>query len=140
VYNQPLQWGTFKNLTGIYDQRGIPLEQAKPIGYYAAWYAVSGLGISSIFTEDASYTKIREAALTYRFSKDKLAPIPGLNRFSSVGFNLTGRNLFTWTDYRGYDPETGVDGGDTGSAAIARVDGYRYPNFRTFSASLEFIF
>ncbi len=140
VYNQPLQWGTFKNLTGIYDQRGIPLEQAKPIGYYAAWYAVSGLGISSIFTEDATYTKIREVAFTYRLAQDALDRVPGLNRFSSVGVNLTGRNLFTWSDYRGYDPETGSDGGDTGSAAIARVDGYRYPNFRTYSASLEFIF
>jgi hypothetical protein len=101
---------------------------------------VSGLGISSIFTEDATYTKIREVAFTYRLAQDVLDRVPGLNRFSSVGVNLTGRNLFTWSDYRGYDPETGSDGGDTGSAAIARVDGYRYPNFRTYSASLEFIF
>jgi hypothetical protein len=63
-----------------------------------------------------------------------------MSSFSSIGLNVTGRNLFTWSDYRGYDPENGETGGDTGSAAIARVDGYNYPNFRTFAASIEFIF
>jgi hypothetical protein len=140
IYNQPLQWGTFKRFTGIYDQTGVNEADRKPIGYYDAWYAVSGLAISSIYVEDASFTKLREVSLSYRLNPDQLGNLPGLTAFSSIGLNLSGRNLYTWTDYRGYDPETGSDGGDTGSAAIARVDGYRYPNFRTFSASIEFIF
>jgi len=140
VYNQPLQWGTFKRFTGIYDQTNVPEGQRKPIGYYDAWYAVSGLAPSSVFVEDASYTKLREVSLSYRVSPQQLGNLPGLNAFSSIGLSLTGRNLLTWTDYRGYDPEIGQGGGDTGSAAIARVDGYQYPNFRTYSASIEFIF
>ena len=140
VYNQPLQWETFKRMTGIYDQTNVPEAERKPIGYYDAWYAVSGLAPSSVFVEDASFTKLREVSLSYRVSPAQLGNLPGLNAFSSIGLNLTGRNLITWTDYRGYDPEIGQTGGDTGSAAIARVDGYQYPNFRTYSASIEFIF
>ncbi len=140
IYNQPLQWGTFKRFTGIFDQTGVPEAERKPLGYYDAWYGVSGLAPSSIFVEDGSFTKLREVTLAYRFGDDVLASLPGLNRFSSIGLNITGRNLFTWTDYRGYDPDLGESGGDTGSAAVARVDGYNYPAFRTFTASLEFIF
>jgi hypothetical protein len=140
VYNQPLQWGTFKRFTGIYDQTGVNQAEQKPIGYYDAWYAVSGLAPSSVFVEDASFTKIREISLSYRITPDMLGNVPILGSFNSIGLNLSGRNLWTWSDYRGYDPENGETGGDTGSAAIARVDGYNYPNFRTFAAAIEFIF
>jgi hypothetical protein len=142
VYNQPLQWGFFKRMTGYYDQEAdAPASEKKPLGYYDAWYsATGGLGPSSQFVEDGTFTKLREVSLNYRLPADWIASVPGLDRFSSIGMTLVGRNLFTWTDYRGYDPEVGKTGGDTGSAAIARVDGYTYPNFRTWTASLEFIF
>ena len=55
--------------------------------------------------------------------------------------NLIGRNLLTWTDYTGYDPEVGSAGNSSGgSDAIGRVDDYQYPNFRTLTASLQLIF
>ena len=79
-------------------------------------------------------------SLSYRLRQDQLSGVPGLNRFQGIGISVTGRNLYTWTNYRGYDPEIGKTGGDTGSAAIARVDGYTYPNFRTWTAALELIF
>ena len=90
--------------------------------------------------EDGTFTKIREIALSYRIPADILAGVPGLNSFDGIGLNATGRNLYTWHDYRGYDPEMGVSGGDTGSAALARVDGYSYPAMRTFTFSVDFIF
>jgi hypothetical protein len=140
IYNQPLQWGTFKRFTGIFDQTMVAEADRKPIGYYDAWYGVSGLVPSNIFVEDGTFTKLREVSLTYRLGPDQLGMVPGLDAFSSIGLNLVGRNLFTWSDYRGYDPDLGEGGGDTGSAAVARVDGYNYPNFRTFTMSIEFIF
>jgi hypothetical protein len=142
VYNQPLQWGFFKRMTGYYDQdAGAPVAEKKPLGYYDAWYsATGGLGISNLFVEDGTFTKLREVSLSYRVSQDQLSSIPGLSRFSGMDLSVTGRNLFTWTNYRGYDPEVGSTGGDTGSAVIARVDGYQYPNFRTFTAALGLIF
>ena len=50
------------------------------------------------------------------------------------------QNLYTWTNYRGFDPEIGLGGGNTGSAALARVEGYQYPLFRTLTATIELIF
>lgn len=140
VYNQPLQWGLFKRFAGIMDQRGVPEADQKPIGYWDALYGVSGLQPSNAFVEDASFIKLRELSASYRFDAEMLSGIPGLQRFSSISLNMTGRNLITWTDYRGYDPEVGKGGGNTGSAAIARVEGYQYPNFRTWTAGLELVF
>lgn len=140
VYNQPLQWGTFKRYSGIMDQSGVPEDQQKPVGYYDYMYGVSGLQPSNLFVEDATFTKLREVSLSYRFSQDALSDIPGLSRFNSIGLSLTGRNLYTWTDYRGFDPEVGKGGGETGSAALARVEGYQYPNFRTFTAAIDVVF
>jgi hypothetical protein len=142
VYNQPLQWGFFKRMTGYYDQdAAASVSEKKPLGYYDAWYsATGGLGISNLFVEDGTFTKLREVSASYRISGDQMASVPGLNRFRGIDISVTGRNLFTWTNYRGYDPEVGSTGGDTGSAVIARVDGYQYPNFRTFTAAIGLIF
>lgn len=140
IYNQPLQWATFRRFSGIMDQSGLPREQQKPLGYHGALYGVSGLQPSNAFVEDGTFTKLREVSASYRFSADQIAAIPGLDRFSGLGLTVTGRNLFTWTDYRGFDPEVGSGGGTVGSAAIARVEGYQYPNFRTFTAAIELIF
>jgi TonB-linked SusC/RagA family outer membrane protein len=147
VYNQPLQWGVFKGWAGLFDQSSLPGANAtpningpKPLGYVNALYSVSGLQPSNVFVEDGSFVKLREVSLSYRLTPEQLSGIPGLNRFSSIGFTLTGNNLFTWTKYRGFDPEVGKTGGDTGSAALARVAGYQYPNFRTWTAAIELNF
>ena len=140
MFNEPLQWGTFKRWTGIFDQRDVPENERKPLGYYDAWYGVSGLQPSNIFVEDATFTKLREVSLTYRVGQDLLSRLPIMDRFSSIGLTLTGRNLFTWTDYRGYDPDAGASGGAINSAAVTRQEGYSYPQFRTFTGTIEFIF
>ena len=142
VYNQPLQWGFFKRMTGYYDQDAdAPASEKKPLGYYDAWYSgTGGLGPNNIFVEDGTFTKLREVSLSYRIDQDMMGSIPGLSRFRAIDLSLTGRNLFTWTDYRGYDPEVGKADGDTGSAALGRVDGYTYPNFRTWTVALGLIF
>lgn len=138
VWNQPQQWSVFQMYAGIMDQTGKPADQKKPVGYYSALY--NALAPNSAFVQDGSFTKLREVQLSYRFNQSQLASIPGINAFSGVGISLIGRNLFTWSDYNGYDPETGRSGGGTGSAAIARVDGYNYPNFRTWTMAVELNF
>jgi hypothetical protein len=122
------------------DQSAVATAEQKPVGYYDAMYGVSGLRPSNLFVEDGSFTKLREVSASYRFDAEQLASIPGLARLSGVGISVSGRNLFTWTNYRGFDPEVGISGGDTGSSALARIEGYQYPNFRTFTAALELIF
>jgi len=141
IYNQPLQWALFRRNIGMMDQTGVAENERKPIGYYDALYTVSGLLPSNVFVEDGSFVKLREIAVSYGLTSEQLSKLPFLGRtFSSATFRVSGRNLHTWTNYRGYDPETGSGGGNTGSAAIARVDGYQYPNFRTWRFGLELNF
>lgn len=142
VYNQPAQWATFRDNYGMFDQADVAPEQQKPVGYWknGYYFNVGGLSPSNAFVEDGSYWKIREISATYRLTADQMRSIPGLNSMRSLALTLTGRNLFTWTDYQGYDPEVGTGGGTTGSASLARVEGYQYPNFRTFTFGVELIF
>ena len=140
IYNQPLQWAVFQNYAGIMDQSDVPADQQKPLGYFAQLYGVSGLAPSSAFVDDGSFVKLRELAVSYRFDGATLAGLPILQGFDGITLSAVGRNLFTWTDYDGYDPEVGRTGGHTGSAALARVDGFNYPNFRTFTFGLELNF
>jgi len=136
VYNQPLQWSVFRRVTDLFNERDTPAAEAKPVGYYDALYTFSGgLEPSSVFVEDASFVKLRELSFRYRVGGDRLARLPG--SLDGLTLSLTGRNLKTWTNYRGFDPEVGKAGGDTGSAALGRVEGYQYPNFRTWTLGVE---
>jgi TonB-linked SusC/RagA family outer membrane protein len=141
VWNQPLSWGLFRDNVGFMDQTGVPEADRKPIGYWRALYGgLGGLVANGEFVEDASFVKLRELSLRYRLTADQLSGVPGLGGFAGMAFSVSGRNLMTWSDYRGYDPEVGRAGGATGSAALARVDGFNYPNFRTWTFGLELTF
>jgi TonB-linked SusC/RagA family outer membrane protein len=138
VYNLPAQWAVFRNYSSVQEQpAGVPLEEQKPQGYYNQLYGLVGLGIDNYFVQDGSFAKLREVSLRYRFGRDQLAGIPFLRSFDGIAISLIGRNLLTFTKYASYDPETGEAGGEVGSAAISRIDGYNYPNFRTFTAAIE---
>ena len=108
------------------DQSGKKEGKKKPTAYYPVLYNVRSP--NSHFVEDGTYMKLQELSLRYNFS------LKGLNRIT-VG--VIGRNLLTWTDYSGYDPEVGTGGGQGGSAVLTRVDGYQYPNFRSVSFIFE---
>jgi TonB-linked SusC/RagA family outer membrane protein len=125
------------------DQGDTPVEEQKPIGYYQAWYGMSTTGtsiVNGLYVEDGTFTKLRELALTYRVDPILLQPIPLLRSLKGLGLSVTGRNLFTWTDYKGFDPDTGRGGGATGSAVVARIDHYNYPPMRTWTFTLEVTF
>ncbi len=79
--------------------------------------------------EDASYAKLRELMVSYR-----IGPISGVGNWE---VSVIGRNLFTITGYRGFDPEVGIGGGDSGSAAVNAVDAFTFPNLRTFSFAVS---
>jgi hypothetical protein len=89
---------------------------AVPIG--ENWY--NGLGggfgpVASQFIEDGSFVKLREIALGYTFDQ------PWVNRYlglTSLDVRLAGRNLKTWTDYTGIDPETNLGGAEVNLQGI----------------------
>ena len=140
IANHP-QWAVFQGYAGIMDEYSNPDESLKkPMGYYSALYGASGLQPSSAFVDDASFIKLRELSLAYRFTRDELNAIPLIRGLSGLTLSAVGRNVWTHTNYDGYDPDVGSTGGGTGSAVLARVDGYSYPNFRTLTLGVEITF
>lgn len=146
VWNEGYHWALGDLMSGTVDQAGQSVEDAKPIGYfYRAGPADIGgssgvgglynvLGPTNESVEDASYVKLREASVTYN-----LGAVGGRGNWT-VG--LVGRNLHTWTKYRGYDPEVGRSGsGASGSqlnnGALNGIDYFSFPNLRTFTVQVS---
>jgi len=140
VYNQPLQWAVFQSYAGIMDQSNVAEELKKPVGYYDRLYGASGLQPSSAFVDDGSFVKLQELSLRYRAGRNVLDRVPMMGGMDAVTLSVTGRNLLTWSDYDGYDPDVGETGGGPGSAVLSRQDGFNSPNFRTVTFGLEIIF
>ncbi len=66
--------------------------------------------------EPAGYVRLREAALYYRFPSSTLKWLG--EGVSGVKLGVSGRNLFTITDYSSYDPEVSVNGGSGLSSGL----------------------
>jgi TonB-linked SusC/RagA family outer membrane protein len=62
------------------------------------------------YIEEASFTRFRELSVAYTLP----ASIANFGRFSRATVTLAGRNLHTWTDYKGIDPEASFLGGIRG--------------------------
>jgi TonB-linked SusC/RagA family outer membrane protein len=74
-------------------------------------YALNGgrIGNYEEYVEDGSFVKLREIALQYTL------PTSWVRRFDmeSASLRLAGRNLYTWTEYSGLDPEVNLFAGNT---------------------------
>ncbi|MES2523337.1 MAG: SusC/RagA family TonB-linked outer membrane protein [Gemmatimonadota bacterium] len=136
VWNIGRQWslGDFNHEDT--DQFGRSVADAKPVGYF--FRATSTGGIGGLYdvlspnnntTEDASFVKLREVSVGYR-----IGSIAGVGNWN---VNLIGRNLYTFTKYKGFDPEVGAGGGNLGSGVLNAVDNYQFPNLRQFTFSLS---
>ena len=68
------------------------------------------------FIEPAGYLRLREAAVYYRLPASALAFFG--ESVTGVKLGLSGRNIFTITDYSSYDPETSTNGGAGLSSGI----------------------
>jgi TonB-dependent SusC/RagA subfamily outer membrane receptor len=75
------------------------LEGEVPRGYFQA-----RRGIFEEYVEDGSFVKLREVSATYTLP----VGLARVARASGASVTLAGRNLKTWTDYTGWDPETNV--------------------------------
>lgn len=147
LWNIQYAWSLGDLTSRDVDQYGKSVETAKPVGYWwrqgpsTSPTAGSTAGIGGLYdalapntynVEDASYVKLRELALNFR-----LGQVGGTGDWK-VGF--IGRNLKTWTDFRGFDPESGNTSGPLNSAVLTGVAGYRYPKMRTYTVQLSTAF
>lgn len=83
---------------------------------------------SDFYIENGSYLRLKSATLGYTLPKSMLKSV----KVSNLRMYVTANNLFTITNYTGFDPEVGMD--------QYGVDMGRYPQARTFlvGASLNF--
>jgi hypothetical protein len=125
------------NLTGVYRNAifasgvAVQLPDASNLQQQAAAQAAAN-GFNGGFIEDASFTKLREVALSLTLPT-RLAARAGAG---SAILTLAGRNLHTWTNYSGLDPE--VNAGAQSNFSTA--DFLTAPNVRYFTARLALSF
>ena len=102
---------------------------------WQAWFTGDGGGFGPVgaqAVEDGSYTKLRELSVSYTFDQAWVRSATG---FSTVDLRLGGRNLKTWTKYKGYDPEVNLGGAEYLTQGI---DYFINPPVRSFVLSLSF--
>jgi hypothetical protein len=83
-------------------------------------------GTTEAFFQDASFVKLREVSATYTL------PERWLGKRASI--TLAGRELRTWTDYRGIDPESNVN---NAAATATTLDQAVTPNLMRFIATFN---
>lgn len=91
----------------------------------------NGACTSTFHLEDGSYLRLQNLSLGYTFP-DKWTRRAGI---SKLRIYVQGSNLFTWTDYSGYNPEVNKRAAD---ALRPGEDYCSYPLSRTFSVGINF--
>ena len=133
VYNRQNQWLTR-------DYRHISVDQykktdKKAVDYYQGLYDVNQN--NAYWVEDATYLKLREASLYYSVNKKTLNKM-AKGFFTDLRLGITGRNLITFTDYSGWDPEVLSYNSET--LQYFAHDLNVYPNTRTYTFSIQLKF
>lgn len=83
--------------------------------------------VSSFYVEDGSFVRLKVAQIGYRLPQQLLRKI----YLNNLRVFVQAENLFTITDYSGYDPEVGTRNG---------FDGGTYPQARTFTIGANIVF
>lgn len=89
-------------LFGGGSQIGQELQGQLPKGYGSAQ-----ANIFEEFVEDGSFVKLREISLSYDYK-------PNWEYIHSIKISLVGRNLVSWDNYSGWDPEVNAAGQSNG--------------------------
>jgi TonB-linked SusC/RagA family outer membrane protein len=100
-----------KEQTGVY-----------PRGYINSFYAA----VEQWRIDDGSFVKLREISLSYSFGKFKM--------FKDITATASGRNLISWDNYKGYDPEVNAGGQST---ILRGIDFGSVPIPRTYSIGIS---
>lgn len=85
---------------------------------------------SDYYVEDGSFVRLQNVQLGYTFSSDKEDPT-----FDKFRLYVSASNLFTLTEYRGYDPTAG-----TGDPIGGGIDQGIYPSASTFLLGINLKF
>lgn len=118
------------NSTG---SRRFAFRQAESTPAEQASMEIGDRALTPLYVFDADYVKWRELTVSYDLPQGLLSPTP----IGSANLMVGGRNLATFTDYEGLDPELRFDGGrDSFNAS----EFFSQPPVRTFFARLSLSF
>jgi TonB-linked SusC/RagA family outer membrane protein len=93
-----------------------------PRGYISNFYA----SVEQWRIDDGSFVKLREISLSYAFGNYKM--------IKDITLSVSGRNLISWDNYKGYDPEVNAGGQST---ILRGIDFGSVPIPKTFSVGLS---
>ena len=111
----------FLNCDAAFDPSTPLSKQAQIAGGYN--------GTSAGWIEDASFWKLREVALTMNAPDNWARRL----RTQSLSLTLAGRNLGTWSDYTGFDPEISFNG----TSNFSTAEFFTQPSVRYWTARLS---
>ncbi len=100
--------------------------QQEDLGQVPRGYILGIYGIEQWRIDNGNFVKLREVSLSY-----SLGNIKG---FRDITASLSGRNLISWDNYKGYDPEVNAAGQST---LLRGIDFGSVPIPRTFSFTLQ---
>jgi len=75
------------------------------------------------FLEDGKYLRLRNIGMSYTFP----AALLGKHKINSLRFFVQGQNMFTWSKFKGYDPEI----------ATGALQGAQYPALKTITFGMN---
>lgn len=135
-------------VTGVNSQTGADFTQTYEAGktYTIGSTSVAGTAMiqrywanyasnSYNFITSVNWVKLRSVSLTYDFSgliKDKRI-------IKGISATAVGTNLFTWTNYKGMDPEVSAAGG-TGGSGSTGIDYLGVPAVSSFTFGINLTF
>jgi hypothetical protein len=120
--------GDVINLTNNYFDAGLLADTATGNARVTAFRAGK-----AVYVEDAGFVKLRELTFSYELPTALTSKLFN-GRAQSARVEFSGRNLLTWTDYTGLDPEVS----NFSNVALGRIqDVTPYPPSRSFFFSIN---
>ena len=137
VYNQ--QMAVLSDLSTKSENRlrSAVFDAWTPENAHSHYPSISAYSINDVnwctdrYVEDGSYLRLSNLSLSYSFPiKNKKLPV----KYLSLG--VSGKNLYCWTNYSGYDPDVNI----YGSVLKYGIDMGAYPAARTYMFDLKISF
>ncbi len=123
---------TFTNYQSFWLNRWTPDNPSEELPRLTSTDPNNNQRPSSFYVEDGTFLRMRNLQIGWNVPDNIASKV----NMKNVKIYLTGNNIFTITNYRGFDPDIGTSGWilDTG------IDKGFYPNNRSFGAGLNVSF
>lgn len=131
-----------------YDPRNPDADVQLPAPYRAASGSQVTINnqVTNFAVQEASFLRVKNVTLGYHFPNEIVERL----RIKRLRVYLTGQNVFTFTGYRGLNPEVSIASGESAgntdslgsgsSAALAGIDQGAYPAVQVFTCGVNFSF